>query len=111
MSATQSDLFQTAIPWLDLGAGVQRQLLGYDDNLMLVKVKFETGAIGSLHEHPHSQASYIESGIFELTIGDKKQILKAGDGYYVPPHVQHGAVCLEAGVLIDSFSPHRADFV
>ena len=111
MNATQSDLFQTATPWQDLGAGVQRQLLGYDDKLMLVKVKFETGAIGRLHEHPHSQASYIESGIFELTIGDKKQILKAGDGYYVPPHMLHGAVCLEAGVLIDSFSPYRADFM
>ena len=110
---SQSNLFQieTEIPWQDLGSGVQRKIFGYDDKLMLVKVKFVAGAIGQLHEHMHSQASFVESGVFELTIGEKKKILKAGDGYYVPPHVIHGAICLEAGVLIDSFSPIREDFV
>jgi len=29
----------------------------------------------------------------------------------VPPHVVHGVVCLEAGMLIDSFNPARADFL
>ncbi len=113
MNLTQSDLFQieTEIPWQDLGEGVQRQVFGYDDKLMLVKVKFETGAIGTLHQHLHSQASFVESGVFELTIGNKKKTLKAGDGYYVPPHILHGCICLEAGVLIDSFSPHREDFI
>ncbi len=113
MKSTQSEYFQVEsdIAWEDLGSGVQRQLFGYDDKLMLVKVKFETGAIGSLHQHLHSQASYVESGVFELTIGDQKRTLKAGDGYYVPPHVLHGALCLQAGTLIDSFSPHREDFL
>jgi quercetin dioxygenase-like cupin family protein len=112
MNLSQSDLFQiqSEIPWKDLEAGVQRQVFGYDDKLMLVKVKFETGAIGTLHQHLHSQASYVESGVFELTIGDEKKTLKAGDGYYVPPHILHAAICLEAGVLIDSFSPCREDF-
>ena len=31
--------------------------------------------------------------------------------FYVPPHAIHGAVCLEAGVLIDVFSPMREDFI
>ena len=109
----QSDLFQIAgeIPWQDLGAGVQRQLFGYDGKLMMVKVKFETGAIGQLHHHLHSQASFVESGVFELTIGDEKKLLRAGDGYYVPPHILHGCVCVEGGVLLDSFSPHREDLI
>ncbi len=113
MNLTQSDFFQieSEITWKDLGSGVQRQVFGYDDKLMLVKVKFETGAIGTLHQHLHSQASYVESGVFELTIGEEKKVLKAGDGYYVPPHIIHGAICLEAGVLIDSFSPLREDFI
>lgn len=110
---SKSGLFQIAseIPWQELGAGVQRQVLGYDEVLMLVKVRFETGAIGQLHQHLHSQASFVESGVFELTIGDDRKILKAGDGYYVPPHILHGCLCLQAGVLIDSFSPYREDFV
>jgi len=113
MNAVQSDLFHIGSekPWQDLGSGVQRQLLGFNDQLMVVKVKFETGAIGSQHEHPQSQSSFVNSGVFELTIGDEKKILKAGDGYYVPPNTVHGAVCLQAGVIIDSFNPYREDFL
>lgn len=78
---------------------------------MMVKVKFDKGAVGSMHEHYHSQATYVVSGKFELTIGDKKEVLSAGDGYYVAPDELHGCVCLEAGILIDTFSPVRADFL
>ena len=85
--------------------------MAYDGQLMMVKVKFDQGAIGSMHEHYHSQATYVVSGKFELTIGDKKEIFSAGDGYYVAPDELHGCVCLEAGILIDTFSPVRADFL
>jgi len=106
-----AEIFFTDKNWQDLGNGVQRQLLGFDDTLMLVKVQFETGAVGSLHAHPHVQSSYVASGSFELTIGDEKKILHAGDGYFVPPNLLHGCVCLQAGVLIDAFSPCREDFI
>ena len=46
-----------------------------------------------------------------VTIGDKKKVLEAGDGYYVAPDELHGCICLEEGVLIDVFSPIRADFL
>ncbi len=103
--------FENEIKWEDLGNGVQRQVYGYDDKLMLLKVKFEKGAIGAMHSHPHSQATYIESGVFEMTIGDEVKIIKKGDGYYVPPHVVHGVTCLEPGMLVDAFSPVREDFL
>ena len=35
----------------------------------------------------------------------------AGEGYFVAPNLAHGCVCLEAGVLIDTFSPMREDFL
>ena len=91
--------------------GIKRQIMGYDGQLMMVKVVFEEGAVGTMHEHYHSQATYVASGKFELTIGEEKRILEAGDGYYVAPDVLHGCVCLEAGILIDTFSPMRADFL
>lgn len=99
------------LKWEPAGEGVVRQIMGYDGQLMIVKVKFEQGAVGNLHKYFHSQATYVASGKFELEIGGKKQILTAGDGYYVAPDELHGCVCLEAGILIDTFSPHRADFV
>jgi len=100
------------IQWEYASPGIQRKIFGYDDQIMMVKVKFEQGAIGSVHEHPiHSQASYVESGVFEITVGDEKLILKAGDGFFAAPQTQHGALCMEAGILIDVFSPPRKDFL
>ena len=51
------------------------------------------------------------SVISHTTIGKEKKVLRAGDGYYVAPNMPHGCVCLEAGVLIDTFSPMREDFL
>lgn len=110
---TRSETFQIAseMPWENPGPGITRQIMAYDGQLMMVKVVFEKGAVGTMHEHYHSQATYVVSGKFELTIGDEKRILTAGDGYYVAPDELHGCICLEAGVLIDTFSPVRADFL
>lgn len=110
---TKSEVFQIAkeMGWENPGSGIKRQIMGYDGQLMMVKVVFEEGAVGTMHEHYHSQATYVASGKFELTIGEEKRILEAGDGYYVAPDVLHGCVCLEAGILIDTFSPMRADFL
>jgi len=109
----QSKLFQLedGAAWEPAGEGVKRQIMGFGNDLMLVKVKFETGARGVLHNHPHLQASYVESGVFELSIGGEVQTLRKGDGYYVPADVVHGCLCLEEGMLIDAFSPVREDFL
>ena len=103
--------FEKELKWENPGPGIRRQIMGYDEQLMMVKVQFEKGAVGTMHEHHHSQATYVVSGKFELTIGEQKEILSAGDGYYVAPNKPHGCVCLEAGVLIDTFTPMRADFL
>jgi quercetin dioxygenase-like cupin family protein len=109
----QSASFQFAaeLPWEDLNNGLQRQLFGYDDKVMMLKIKFAKDAVGSLHQHPHSQVTYIESGVFDMTIDGVTRRIKTGDGYYVPPHALHGILCIEAGMLVDVFSPHREDFL
>ena len=108
-----SDYFCPAkeLEWTDLGGGVSRKILGWDMQVMMVKVRFEQGAVGSLHQHMHTQTSYCAKGSFEFTIGNEKQVIGYGDGVYVPPHMVHGVLCLEEGVLIDVFSPVREDFL
>ncbi len=108
---SENYIIEKETAWTDLGGGVSRQIMAYDGQLMLVKVKFEKGAIGSLHAHYHSQATYVASGSFEVEIEGKKQIVSAGDSFYVAPDLSHGVLCLEAGVLLDGFSPMRADFL
>jgi len=99
------------IPWEQMDTGVKRKIMAWDDNLMMVKVDFEKGGVGTVHQHYHSQITHIESGVFEVEIDGIKKVLSAGDGFYIPPNILHGAVCLEAGVLIDVFSPMREEFV
>ena len=103
--------FGSEIKWEDAGAGVKRQIMAYNDNIMMVKVRFEEGAIGIPHTHPHTQATYVASGVFEFTTDGETEIVKAGDGVYMKPGVLHGCKCLEAGMLIDTFSPIRKDFL
>jgi len=104
-------IVDSEIDWEDLGGGLKRKILSYDDNVMMVKVAFEKGGVGALHSHFHTQMSYVASGAFEIVIGDQTQILRKGDGFYIPPDVIHGATCLEEGVLVDIFTPLREDFI
>lgn len=99
------------IDWEVTGTGTRRKIMSYDDRLMVVRVEFQKGAVGALHQHHHSQITHIESGVFEVEISGEKETLRQGDAFYIPPNALHGAVCLEAGTLIDVFSPMREDFV
>jgi quercetin dioxygenase-like cupin family protein len=97
--------------WEEVALGVRRTLVAYNDDLLLVKVEFEAGAVGARHQHVHSQISYVESGEFEVTVGDETRVLSAGDTFYAAPNVPHGVVARQAGTLLDSFSPVRLDFL
>lgn len=99
------------LEWETLGKGVSRKFLGYDNQIMMVKVNFEKGAVGAPHQHFHTQATYCVSGKFEFEIDGVKQLIEAGDGVYIAPNLLHSAVCIESGVLIDTFSPVREDFL
>ncbi|CAH0528821.1 cupin domain-containing protein [Vibrio hippocampi] len=104
-------VFNNNIQLEDLGDGVSRKVLAHNDNMMSVEVHFEKGAIGPMHSHPHEQLTYVLSGAFEFTIGKEKHIVKVGDTMYKEPNIEHGCVCVEAGTLIDTFTPMRKDFV
>lgn len=94
-----------------VGGGIWRQIMGYGEDIMLVKVQFEKGAVANAHKHIHSQSTYIVSGKFEIDMEGEKAIIQEGDGFFVAPNLLHGLVCLEAGTLIDTFSPMREDFI
>ena len=99
------------VAWESVGEGVKRKILGYDNHIMMVRVDFEKGGIGPMHKHVHSQTTYVTRGAFEVTIEGETQILREGDSFFIPSWAMHGAVCLEAGELIDVFSPIREDFM
>lgn len=93
------------------GPGVVRRVLAYTGGLMCVENTFEEGAVGNLHHHPHTQITYVVSGEFEFEIEGEKRNVKAGDTMLKMNSVEHGCVCLKAGILLDIFTPMREDFV
>ena len=109
IKANKEFFFDAEEKWEQVDPKIQRQIHGTDEKIMLVKAKFEAGGVGQLHQHYHSQVTYVASGEFEMTIGDVVKTIKAGDSYYIPPHVMHGCTCTKPGVLIDVFSPARED--
>lgn len=95
----------------DLGGGVSRKVLAYDEDIMSVEVRFKKGAVGAVHTHPHTQISYVLEGKFEAMIDGKTEIISKGDTYITPKNAPHGVVCLEDGALLDIFTPMRKDFI
>jgi len=95
----------------DLGSGVSRKVLSHVDSMMMVEVHFIKGAVGEIHAHVHEQISYIIKGSFQLDIIGEKEIVKAGDTFYIDPDVLHGVLALEDSTILDVFTPQREDFL
>ena len=103
--------FDEECPWEPAGEGIRRKVLTYDTGVMMVRVAFEAGAVGTAHSHPHIQCSLVEEGVFDVTIAGHTERLRRGDSFLVPSDAVHGAVAVEAGILLDVFTPMRDDFV
>ncbi|MGB0837240.1 MAG: cupin domain-containing protein [Flavobacteriaceae bacterium] len=113
MKLNQSEAFLKGSEkeWEVVGEGVKRKIMGYNNQLMLVEVFFDEGGVGPMHSHFHSQVTYVASGEFDVTIDGVTKTLVTGDSFYIEPNKMHGAICKKAGVLIDTFSPIREDFM
>ena len=96
---------------IELGGGTSRRIRCWNEEMMLVEVIFETGAVGSDHSHPHTQISYVLSGEFTYHIEGETRVMLPGDSIVVSGGKLHGCTCVKAGTLLDVFSPMRADFV
>jgi quercetin dioxygenase-like cupin family protein len=97
--------------WEEVADGVRRQILGHGPDLMMVRVDFRPGAVGAIHHHPHRQVTYVAAGRFDVTVGNDRRTLIAGDCFFARADETHGVVALDAGTLIDVFTPAREDFL
>ena len=91
--------------WIELGGGMRRRILAYNEDIMTVEVGFDEGGIGKDHSHPHAQITYVLSGEGEA------RVMRAGDSIAVEGGKVHGLTCLKAGNVLDVFAPMREDFV
>ncbi|MXU65112.1 cupin domain-containing protein [Oceanomicrobium pacificus] len=97
--------------WVVTGPGARRRVLSDSPDLMLVLFDFEEGAVGPIHQHPHVQGTYVASGRFLFEVDGEERELNPGDSLVIPGDTPHGCTALEAGQLVDSFTPRRDDFL
>ncbi len=97
--------------WKPAEPGVQRKITTVGKGMMSMLVKFEEGAEGYVHSHPHEQLTYVAYGEMEFRIGDKLHIVKEGESIYIPSEVEHGVRALRPSMLFDTFTPIREDLL
>jgi len=97
--------------WEDAEPGIRRRILQAQGVLMLMEVQFAADAAGYEHNHVQEQISYCVGGRFEYSLDGRIHLLSTGESIYVPSNARHGAKALEAGTLIDVFTPVREDLL
>mgnify|MGYP001351422356 FL=1 len=97
--------------WEAAEPGVKRKILNAGDRLMMMEVHFEAGAEGYVHSHPHEQMTYVLKGAFEFVVEGEKIVVRAGETIRIPSNARHGVTALEAGALLDAFTPVREDLL
>jgi quercetin dioxygenase-like cupin family protein len=99
--------------WEQVEKGIKRKILPWTDGLMAVCVNFDKGAVGAVHAHDvHDQIAICLKGSFDVELEGETRRLVAGDAFLAPAGAPHGVVSLEQdSQLLDTFNPHREDFV
>ena len=96
---------------LKLDYYVREQRQGGSPNLLANAIFLCAGSMGSVHTHPHFQNTYVRSGRFRFTVDGEPVEVGPGDTLAFPSNIPHGTLCLEAGALLDIFTPMREDFL
>lgn len=91
--------------------GVHLDTLAIGENSMVTKMNYVVGNYAAEHAHPQEQCGYVVSGKYLMTVENHEFILEAGDSYAIPCNMPHSFRVLEAGEVIDVFTPHRKDYL
>jgi quercetin dioxygenase-like cupin family protein len=91
--------------------GMIRQVLAYNEKLMLIRHYFDKGWVGTKHSHPHEQLVYLIKGKLRIEIAGRKPFeVKAGESFVVDGGLDHQAWALEDCEVLDVFTPVREDY-
>ncbi len=91
-------------------SGMQRQVLAWSSQLMLVRHTFEKGWVGARHSHPHHQMVYVVRGHIRFNAQGRSWEMRAGDSLVVDGGIEHEAAAMEPSEVLDIFTPFRQDY-
>jgi quercetin dioxygenase-like cupin family protein len=91
--------------------GVRLKSLAWGEHTLLTEVHLDKGAVVPIHDHPQEQTGYLVSGRLEFDVAGEKIVAEPGDSWSLPADQAHGAVALEACLVVEVFSPVREDYL
>jgi quercetin dioxygenase-like cupin family protein len=91
--------------------GLLRRILAHNERMMLVEHRMERTWVGTRHSHPHDQMVYVIGGRLRFQCGEEEFEAGAGDSFVLRGGIELSARAIEAAVVLDVFTPYRADYV
>jgi quercetin dioxygenase-like cupin family protein len=98
-------------PTVEALPGLVRRVLAHSPSLMLVENTIAAGTVLPVHQHPHEQILYVQSGELRLRCDGEKHTMRTGDSCVFAGDVPHGVVAVTDLVVLDIFTPEREDFL
>ncbi len=98
-------------PPIELSPGARIRVI-VRGSLMFSLVEIDEGVSTPVHSHAEEQMGLVLEGAFDRYQGGEQRLLHEGDGFYVPPHVEHGGTAVGGPCrLLDVFTPPRARYL
>lgn len=91
--------------------GVSLDSMAVGEKSMVCKMNYVEGNFADEHKHPHEQSGYVISGKYLMTVDGEEYELNPGDSYAIPGNVAHSFKVIEAGEVVDVFTPIRKDYL
>lgn len=91
--------------------GVDFVVLSIGNESMVTKMLYKQTDSVPFHKHPNEQSGYVISGQYNLQFGGNEFLLTEGDTYSIPANVEHRIQIIEAGQVVDVFTPIRQDYL
>lgn len=98
---------ETAMP--AVAGSILRRFVG-GQQMTVARIAFSEGAAVAEHRHVNEQFSLVLEGEMEFVVEGEKTIVRAGEIIHLPASSFHGARAISASVILDVFSPPRADW-
>jgi len=91
--------------------GVDFVVLAHGPETMVTKMLYKQSDDVPFHKHPNEQSGYVISGKYRIVFEKNDQVIGPGDSYSIPRDTDHRIEIIEAGEVIDCFSPPRMDYL
>jgi quercetin dioxygenase-like cupin family protein len=97
------------VPRERLTPTMERQVL-WGEQVTMARFHLGQGTHIALHKHESEQFTTVLAGTLKLDVAGREVVVRPGETLLIPAWVEHEAWAMEDTVVLDVFSPPRADW-